>query len=67
MDILQVEKVGTWQLMINTETGYEMLSAIYYLAKLDHLLCVPAMLFLYLGLKRLIRDSDPATPSSRQA
>lgn len=67
VDILQIEKVGPWQLVINTRAGYETLAALYYLFKLDHLICVPAMLFLYLGLKRLLRDSDPAAPSSRQA
>jgi len=29
----------------------------YYLAKLDHLLCVPAMAFLYAGLRRLLKDA----------
>jgi hypothetical protein len=29
----------------------------YYIAKLDHLLCVPAMLFLYAGLRRLLKDA----------
>ena len=28
---------------------------LYYAAKLDHLLCVPAMLFLYFGLRRLLK------------
>ncbi|MGE5257037.1 MAG: hypothetical protein ACM3KE_10215, partial [Hyphomicrobiales bacterium] len=29
----------------------------YYAVKLDHLLCVPALLFLYFGLRRLLRDA----------
>jgi hypothetical protein len=29
----------------------------YYGVKLDHLLCVPALLFLYFGLRRLLRDA----------
>jgi hypothetical protein len=29
----------------------------YYIAKLDHLLCVPAMAFLYAGLRRLLKDA----------
>ena len=67
VDILKIDKVGTWQLVINTETGYDKLAALYYLVKLDHLICVPAMMFLYFGLKRLIRDSAPTAPTSRQA
>lgn len=33
------------------------LAWLYYMAKLDHLLCVPAMLFLYAGLRRLLKDA----------
>ncbi|HEX5681127.1 MAG TPA: hypothetical protein VFX82_09875 [Desulfobacterales bacterium] len=33
------------------------LAWLYYMAKLDHVLCVPAMLFLYAGLRRLLKDA----------
>jgi hypothetical protein len=29
----------------------------YYILKMDHLLCVPAMLFLYLGLRKMLADT----------
>lgn len=32
----------------------------YYAAKLDHLLCVPALMFLYAGLRRLLKDAGTA-------
>jgi hypothetical protein len=32
----------------------------YYAAKLDHLLCVPALFFLYAGLRRLLKDAGAA-------
>ena len=38
-----VDNLGNWQIRIRTMTGYEWLAPIYYLIKLDHLLCVPAM------------------------
>ena len=31
---------------------------LYYLIKMDHLLCVPAIMFLFLGLKRLKLESE---------
>jgi len=54
--LIRSERVGTWEIYITTRPGLEPLAGIYYLAKLDHLLCVPALLCLYLGLKRLTRE-----------
>jgi hypothetical protein len=44
---------------IKIEVGENLTSLawLYYMAKLDHLLCVPAMLFLYAGLRRLLKDA----------
>lgn len=33
---------------------------VYYLAKLDHLFCVPALVCLYMGLKRLLKAKPAA-------
>ncbi len=46
---------GPWQIRLDTPTGLEFLGILYYLMKLDHLLCVPGLVFLYLGLRRLDR------------
>ena len=52
---------GIYQVRI--ETGHDLVAVFYYLAKLDHLWCVPALLFMYLGLKRLDGASrDPSPP-----
>ena len=32
---------------------------VYYVGKMDHLLCVPAIFLLYLGIKRLHEDGHP--------
>ena len=45
---------------ISTPQGMRWLAGIYYLTKLDHLLCVPALIFLFLGLKRWVKSSHPA-------
>ena len=57
VDIIRTKLLDIWHLQIDTAEGYEHLGFIYYIAKLDHLLCVPALLFLYLGLKRLYRET----------
>jgi hypothetical protein len=45
---------GGWKVQIATAESNAILSWLYYILKLDHLLCVPAMVFLYMGLRRLI-------------
>ena len=52
--IVEVQRIGRWQIQIADHYDSALLRSFYYLAKLDHLLCVPALIFLYLGLKRLL-------------
>ena len=54
--IIQVQRIGAWSLLLSDPFEHNGLKVIYYLAKLDHLLCVPAMGLLYLGLKRLLSE-----------
>lgn len=65
VDILRIRQLDNWYLEISTAEDYRHLGVVYYLAKLDHLLCVPALLCLYLGLKRLYQETRP--PSKRPA
>jgi hypothetical protein len=58
VDLIQIQRLDTWHLKIDTAAEYRHLGFIYYLAKLDHLLCVPALLCLYLGLKRLHQENQ---------
>ena len=51
--ILSIVQTGKWHINIETVSHYQWVSYMYYLAKLDHLLSVPALMFLYLGLRRL--------------
>ena len=51
--IIQTQSVGTWQIRIDDAYSHNVIKLFYYFAKLDHLLCVPALVLLYLGLKRL--------------
>ena len=45
---------------IITNNDSSMLVWFYYVLKLDHLLCVPAMLFLYRGLSNLVENQRQA-------
>jgi hypothetical protein len=49
--------LNPWHLHIQAAEGFRWLIYIYFLAKLDHLLCVPALFFLFIGLKRLLGTS----------
>ena len=55
--IIEVARIGTWQIQITDSFGHSGLRWLYYVAKLDHLLCVPALFFLYLGLKSLLKKN----------
>ena len=50
--ITTIESLKTPQLMI-----YTWKDALYYILKMDHLLCVPAVFFLYLGLRKMLTNS----------
>ena len=56
---IAVENIHSMQMRVTSYERFHGLAEIYYLSKLDHLLCVPAMLFLLLGLRRLYKSSLP--------
>ncbi len=52
-----IQPAGGWMVRIDAGDFPPILARLYYAAKLDHLLCVPAMLFLYFGLRRLLKEA----------
>lgn len=56
---VQVDHLSNWQLQISAAGGRKWLAAVYYIAKLDHLFCVPAMVCLMLGLRHMLRAIRP--------
>jgi hypothetical protein len=58
--LMRIQRLDTWHLQIDTEARHRLLAYIYYITKLDHLLCVPALLCLYLGLRRLYHENRSA-------
>lgn len=51
--LLTISRPDQWHIHIESPPGYPWLGTLYFLVKLDHLLCVPGILFLFLGLRRL--------------
>jgi hypothetical protein len=53
---VSMENISLSKVKIISESGAPLLTYAFYIMKLDHLLCVPAMLFLYRGLSSLVTD-----------
>lgn len=59
---VEIENISWERIRVNVQNGSWFLAWVYYLLKLDHLLCVPAMLFLYRGLSRLVTEQQQMMP-----
>ena len=55
--VLDTVMAAPGRIKIEVDENLIPLAWLYYMAKLDHVLCVPAMLFLYAGLRRLLKDA----------
>ncbi|MBI5064344.1 MAG: hypothetical protein HZB87_12980 [Desulfatitalea sp.] len=62
--LVETQRIGMMRISLNMTPGFEWLGLVYYLVKLDHLLCVPAMLCLFLGLRWLLQA--PAASDTRR-
>ena len=56
--LVAVHHVDSLHLSIVPRPGFEFLVPFYYLVKLDHLFCVPALVLLYLGLRALLKTAE---------
>jgi len=65
--LINVQNIAGLQMHVVTADGWQWLSHIYYLTKLDHLLCVPALVFLFLGFRRLIHTALPPAGGGESA
>lgn len=54
--LVSVERLDIWHIRIRADVDFSGLELLYYFSKLDHLLCVPGLIFLYTGLKKLRDD-----------
>jgi hypothetical protein len=60
--VIAVQRLSPWEIRITAADHSHALTWFYYAVKLDHLLCVPALLFLYFGLRRLLKETDTKSP-----
>lgn len=58
--LIEVQRIGLMRIDVSTPPGYGWIAPLYYLTKLDHLLCVPALFFLYAGLRQLLNAPEPS-------
>ncbi|MHC1724723.1 MAG: hypothetical protein AB9866_01665 [Syntrophobacteraceae bacterium] len=65
-DIFEFVGVGELNRWIHVVGGHDYLSLIYYFGRMDHLLCVPMIFFLYLGLKHLLKETAAGGVSGEQ-
>ena len=65
--VIEIQRLNLWEINITAHNHSKGLVWLYYFVKLDHLLCVPALLFLYFGLKRLLKKTESPTPRPVQS
>ena len=56
IQVVRTQTLDFRSMLIETNTDSKTLVWVYYVLKLDHLLCVPAMLFMYMGVSGLVND-----------
>lgn len=55
-DLFQLIDGGSWNARVHFVDNSTKVVLLYYFAKLDHLFCVPGIVFLYAGLRRLLQQ-----------
>ena len=65
INAIHMEHLDGWQIHITAAGDRTWLAVLYYLIKLDHLLCVPAMICLWMGLRHMLKEAPPAESIER--
>lgn len=64
LNVVDIQSITPWMVRIDAGGLPPVMAWLYYAAKLDHLICVPALLFLYFGLRRLLKDAVARSPEA---
>ncbi|MFP4477462.1 MAG: hypothetical protein ACLFOY_18000 [Desulfatibacillaceae bacterium] len=64
LNLVMRARVDTWHWAFDTSGG-KFVPALYYILKMDHLLCVPALAFLWAGLRRLLAEAEQEAGGER--
>ena len=55
IEVVRIETMSMTKMAVVTQSDSQLLAVIYYFLKMDHLWCVPAMIFLFIGLDSLLK------------
>jgi hypothetical protein len=66
IEVVRIETLSVTRLAVETRSDSQLLAVVYYFLKMDHLWCVPAMVFLFMGLDTLLKTQREARRKSRQ-
>jgi uncharacterized membrane-anchored protein len=58
LSIVSMEILNKSEIIVAATNHSSLLEIFYYIGKLDHLICVPALFFLFTGLKKLLLESE---------
>jgi hypothetical protein len=58
--VVRIETMSMTKMAVVTQSDSQLLAVIYYFLKMDHLWCVPAMIFLFMGLDSLLKAQREA-------
>ncbi|MEJ5365207.1 MAG: hypothetical protein WHS86_08910 [Desulfosoma sp.] len=61
-DLFMKFSQGTLHAFLQPYPGREWVTVLFYVCKMDHLLCVPAIIFLYLALRHMTRSPHRFSP-----
>ncbi|MFP5213670.1 MAG: hypothetical protein ACLGPL_09845 [Acidobacteriota bacterium] len=61
-DIFETINAGSWHARVVMPEGHEFLGMLYYIGKMDHLLSLPAVVLLYMGLRLLLKQARESVP-----
>jgi hypothetical protein len=66
IDVVRIETLSITRLAVVTQSDSQLLAVIYYFLKMDHFWCVPAMIFLFVGLDTLLKTQREGRQKSRR-
>ncbi|MDZ7663967.1 MAG: hypothetical protein U5K27_01300 [Desulfotignum sp.] len=67
IEVVRIETLSITRLAVVTQSDSQLLAVIYYILKMDHLWCVPAMIFLFMGLDSLLRAQREMRQKARRS
>lgn len=64
IEVVRIQTLSITKMAIVTQSDSQLMAVIYYFLKMDHMWCVPAMVFLFMGLNSLLKDQRHRSKST---